>query len=107
MKLQTHSDLDTLSAAWTLLDEIGLSGLLVAKEMKIEADVLFKQLFVAQKLKAFVGIITNTPVIDLPKLEGPEVVSLITDFFVRIGNDWGQLPGLVGALMAPKSPVVE
>lgn len=102
--MQTQTDLDTISKAWTLLDEIGLAGLLTGAALTLNATDLFGHLLTKQKLKEFISIITNTPVDQLPKLTGPDVIQVLTDFFTSIAREWSALSGLLNVTALSQSP---
>lgn len=101
-KLTVYTDLDTVSDAYTILDELGLSGLIVSKKLDIDLENLLRDILAGQNLKRFISIITNTPFHELPKLTGKDCTELITSFFVGLVSDWMSLAGL--ALQAQATP---
>lgn len=100
--MKTHTDLDTLSNAWTLLNEIGLAGLITGKAMKVDPDELLGQLFVQRKLVEFIAILTHEEHVTVAKLDLQEVIPILADFFTSMSADLQALPGLLSVQMSPK-----
>lgn len=97
--MKIYTDLDTLTEAWNILDELELSGLLDGSAIKIEVAKLLNGLLRQGKLKAFLSIITKS---EVTNIEGKEASRVIMVFFVSLGNEWGALPGMLIS-MSPKA----
>ncbi len=94
-KLTVYTDLDTVSEAYTLLDELGLSGLLLSKPLAVDAEDLLRKLLCFGQMKRFLSIITGVQAESLPKLSGKETGELLSSFFVALVSDWMSLASFV------------
>jgi hypothetical protein len=92
--MKTYTTLDTLSAAWTILDEVGLAGLLTGRTMELKAEELMRKLLVERKLQEFLGAITHEDPEKAGELETGEAAELITAFFGSTAADLSKLAGL-------------
>lgn len=100
--MKTFTDLDTLSKAWTLLNEIGLAGLITGKALKVDPEELLGQLFAHRKLMEFMAIITHSTPEEVGTLDLPEVINNLSGFFTSMSADLQALPGLLSVQMSPK-----
>lgn len=100
--MKVFTDLDTLSNAWTLLNEIGLAGLITGKALKVDPEELLGQLFVQRKLVEFIAILTHEEHATVAKLDLQEVTPILADFFTSMTADLHALPGLLTVQMSPK-----
>ncbi|HNX38843.1 MAG TPA: hypothetical protein PL124_09710 [Candidatus Cloacimonadota bacterium] len=103
--MKVFTDLDTISAAWTLLDEIGLSGLLTGKALQIDPEELLRNLLVKRKLVEFMVILTHEELAVCSKMTFVEVVPVLGDFFTSMSNDLAGLKGLMRADIMEREPV--
>ncbi len=92
--MQVFTTLDTLSEAWTLLNELGLAGLLTGKEASFEAETLLNALLQERKLQEFLAVITHSDPDSCGALSVIEASELITSFFGDIAGALKGLPGL-------------
>lgn len=97
MKIKT--DIDTLSEAWIMLDDIGLSGMLVNKPVQIDVKELLQNLLRKKRIQEFVALVTGMSKEEAGALELPQVNEVITGFFIGIGTGLASLSGL-GLLVA-------
>ena len=107
---KVYTTLNTLSAAWTILDELGIGNMLVGKQVAVEPAVLMNQLLKEKRLQEFLGVITHEGEAECGEMTAGEAVETITAFFLSMRDDLKGLPGLqleVGAkvveLPKPKS----
>lgn len=105
MHYEIKTDLDTISQAWTLLDEIGLAGLLVNQKLEVKAEELLAQLFAQRKLIQFLAIITHQDEQQMAALGLTEAVEVIADFFTSIAGTLAAFGGL--GLSGKLSPAIE
>jgi hypothetical protein len=92
--MKIFTTLDTIAEAWEILDEVGLSKLLVGKTVEFEIESLLKALLIERKLHKFLQTITQEPEEIIGKLEISEALGLVTDFFAGITGGFKELPGL-------------
>lgn len=100
---KVKTDIDTLSKAWELMEEIGISGMLLGKAIKVDPQELFGALFSHRKLIAFIEIVTGLPTEQIKVLKGPEVVSIIADFFTLTISEWSSLTSIMGTQIASET----
>lgn len=105
--MKVFTDLDTISAAWTLLDEIGLSGLLTGKALKIDPEELMRDLLVKRKLMEFMSILTHEDAAVCKAMTFAEVVPVLADFFTSMTNDLRGLGGLMKMEIREQEPQQE
>lgn len=99
MKHKIMTNLDTLSAAWELLEEVGLAGLLTGNSVDINPVELMGTLLAGRKLQKFISVVTGDSV-DSGNIGLDEAVEIITAFFTDMGSALKGLPG-VGIQMKP------
>jgi len=97
--MNVKTDIDTLSEAWILLDDMGLSGMLVNKPVQIDTKELLQNLLRKKRIQEFVMLVTGISREEAGKLELPQVNEVITGFFIGIGTGLASLSGL-GLLVA-------
>jgi len=101
--MAVFTTLDTLSEAWSVLDEIGLAGVLTGKEVSFEAEALLNALLKERKLQEFIAVITHSDPGSCGALTAQEAGEVIRDFFGGIAGAWKGLPGLA-ATVVEKEP---
>lgn len=104
MTYTIHTDLDTLSEAWTLLNEVGLAGLFLHQKLDVDPQELLAQLLVQKKLKRFISIITHIEEPDLPALELSDVSEIISNFFIDFTRNLTAFGGVVTGQIGTQSP---
>ncbi len=96
--------LNTLSDAYTILDDLGLAGLLTGKELEVQVDELLRALLYEKKLQLFISVLSGKTEEECGKMELSEAAQEITSFFVLSSAELRSLPGLILAPQQPKSP---
>ena len=91
--MTVYTTLDTLSAAWEILADLGIAGLLTGKEVTFEAESLLNGLLRERKLQEFLACITHSDAAACGALTSSEAVETIKVFFGSIAGD---LKGLAG-----------
>lgn len=86
--------LDTLSEAYILLDELGISSYLTTGTITIEPKTLVHQLLAQKKAISFLCIITDLTPTEAGALSLSEVIDTVTRFFLAIGSELSMLPGI-------------
>lgn len=94
MEYQIKTNLDTLSAAWELLDEIGVSDLLSGGGLSINPGELMRKLLSGKKLQKFIEIVTGGTIENPGELGLDDAVEIITAFFGGMGGALRGLPGI-------------
>ena len=92
--MKIYTTLDTLSEAWTILDELGLAGMLTGQAVELQAENLLRALLVGKKLQSFLAAITHEDPDAVGKLTTAEAAELITNFFASMAGDLSALAGL-------------
>lgn len=100
MKVMTN--LDVISEAWSLLDELGLAGLLLGKTTSFDAHELVGKLLGERELQRFLGIVTGADPAEIGKLDMGKAAELVRDFFMSMAGGFSALPGL--AVTNPAAP---
>jgi len=99
MDIKIKTDLDTLSEAWNILDELGLSAALIpGNPVETNGLKLAGELLGQKKLHAFVACISGIGIDEAGKLNLSEASGLITDFFVSMASDLASLAGIWSSL---------
>jgi hypothetical protein len=99
-ELKVNTNLDTLSEAWIILDDLGLSGLLTNAAANIKYAELANALLRGKKLHEFVACISGESIESVGKLSLKDAIEVITRFFVDMGSELSLLRGL-GMQAAP------
>jgi len=94
-KMKAVTTLNAMKQAFSILDELGLSGLLLGGEIKVDASKLIKQLVLEDKLVEFLQAITQDKETDFGKYGIKEAMELASSFFTEFGNALKELPGLL------------
>jgi len=103
MEIKVYTNLDVVTEAWNILDEIGLAAMLDGGEIKIEVRALLNKLLKGGQLKEFLAVITKDNATDWGALSGNEIIEVIGRFFSVMGSDWSALPGLVSSVKQVKA----
>lgn len=94
-------ELDTLSDAWDILGELGLSAALIpGNPVDIKPQELLKKLLSEKKLQQFVAVITGQTIEGVGKFSLELASRLITDFFCAMASELMPLAGMVQAIKA-------
>ena len=86
--------LDTLSEAYILLDELGISSYITEGSISVEPRELVCKLLAQKKAAAFISIISDLTAEQAGALSLSEVIDLVTRFFIAIGSELSMLPGI-------------
>jgi len=93
--MNIKTDLDTLSEAWCILDELGLSAALIpGNPVKADALTLAGKLLKEKKLHAFVAVVSGQDMVAAGKLELKAAVEIITAFFTSMASELVSLAGI-------------
>jgi hypothetical protein len=92
--MKTYTNLDTLSEAWPILSELGIAGMITGDTAAFEIGTLLDKLLAQKKLQEFLCVITHEEPSAIGELGMKESLSLLTDFFVNVRNDFDGLAGL-------------
>lgn len=99
--MNIKTDLDTLSEAWIILDELGLSAALIpGNTVTADALGLAGKLLKEKKLHQFVACVSGISIEEAGKLELPKAVRLITDFFTGMASELVSLAGIWSTMRA-------
>jgi hypothetical protein len=89
-------ELDTLSLAWDILDELGLSSLLIpGNPVEIKPLELARKLLGGRKLQEFVAAITGQGMEEAKAVPLSQAATMITDFFTVMASELAPLAGIV------------
>ncbi len=93
--MKTLTTLDTISEAYSLIDELGLGDVLLGKSVELQPTELLRQLLAKKKLQEFISIITGMEIEAAGKLSIEEAAKAIGDFFMSMGDALRGLPMLL------------
>lgn len=93
--MKTLTTLDTISEAYSLIDELGLGDVLLGKSVELQPTELLRQLLAKKKLQEFISIITGMDMEAAGKLSIEEAAKAIGDFFMSMGDALRGLPMLL------------
>jgi len=86
MKIRT--DLDTLSEAWIILEDLNLTSVLIpGNKTETDALELARKLLKEKKLHMFVATVTGSSIEETGKLSLAEAVEYISDFFTTMASE--------------------
>lgn len=92
--MQVLTTLDALSAAYVILDDLGLAAFISGGDYDIEPTKLANELLRAKKAHAFIAAITGCTEEEAGALGIAEVIDLVTRFFLDTGSALSSLPGM-------------
>lgn len=99
--MKTLTTLDTISEAYSLIDELGLGDVLLGKSVELQPTELLRQLLAKKKLQEFISIITGMEIEAAGKLSIEEAAKAIGDFFMSMGGALRELPMLLALNQNP------
>lgn len=99
--MKVYCTIGTLKDAWELLKEIGVAELISGESMKVNIADLLDKLLSADKLNAFIQIITKSERSFVDD-DISEIGAAVTDFFGLIGSSFKGL-NLQGMQVKPKA----
>lgn len=99
--MKTLTTLDTISEAYSLIDELGLGDVLLGKSVELQPTELLRQLLAKKKLQEFISIITGMEIEAAGKLSIEEAAKAIGDFFMSMGDALRGLPMLLALNQNP------
>lgn len=104
-EMTIKTDLDTLSEAWNILDELGLSAALIpGNPVNANALELAGKLLKEKKLHQFVAVIGAGSIEAAGKLSLADAVEIIMAFFTSMASELASLAGIWNAMKtAPSS----
>ena len=82
-----NTTLDTLSEAYIILDDLGLTSFLTGGTIEIEPGTLVRELLRKKKLNAFIMTFTDLDAKAVGALSIAEAIDLITRFFVSTASE--------------------
>ena len=99
--MNIKTDLDTLSEAWIILDELGLSAALIpGNAVNADALGLAGKLLREKKLHQFVACVSGLTIEEAGKLDLKNAVAVITGFFSGMASELVSLAGIWNTMKA-------
>lgn len=99
-----RTDLDTLSEAWNILDELGLSAALIpGNPVNTDVMVLAGKLLKDKKLHQFVAVISGITIEEAGKLSLADAVEIIMAFFTSMASELASLAAIWTAMKTASS----
>jgi len=90
-----RTDLDTLSEAWNILDELGLSAALIpGNPVNTDVMALVGKLLKDKKLHQFVTVISGITIEEAGKLSLADAAEIIIAFFTSMASELASLAGI-------------
>lgn len=95
MKNTINTSIDTLSEAWNILDELGLSAALIpGNPVNTDVMVLAGKLLGEKKLHQFVAVISGITIEEAGKLSLADAAEIIMAFFTSMASELASLAGI-------------
>jgi hypothetical protein len=99
-KMQVKTTLNALSEAYTILDELGLAGMITGNTVEIKPMELAAALFRAKMAQEFICAVTDLDIAAAGELSLADAIEVVTRFFGSIGNELCALPGITAKTQA-------
>jgi len=106
MKYKINTTLDALAEAWNLLQELGLSALMIpGNPLDVKPIELAQKLLGEKKLNEFIAVVSD--IANPGELKLSEAGEVLTAFFTDMASELASLAGVITQVKPSKKPSKE
>jgi hypothetical protein len=90
-KFSIQTNIKTLKKVWNLFDELGISNLILGKQVEFNPESILDQVMKGDKINELMQTITGNETFDFEELELSEVIDIVANFFTDIAKPFSEL----------------